>query len=144
MKTTLLSLAVLLLSGCATMHGDGDDDIERYPFNGNAPLSEAVRVGDTVYLSGKLGLSRDGEQGITPETRRTMEAIKTSVEAKGGTMADVVKCTVFLVNMSDYGAMNAVYREYFPENQPARSAVGVSELVANALIEIECIAVIDD
>ncbi len=120
------------------------DEIERYPFSGSAPRSEAVRVDDTVYLSGKLGLSRDGEQGIGPETRRTLEAIKTSVEGKGGTMADIVKCTVFLLNMSDYGAMNEVYREYFPENQPARSAVGVSELVANALIEIECIAVIDD
>ncbi|NNE68826.1 MAG: RidA family protein [Rhodothermales bacterium] len=144
MRTTLLSLAAaLLLTGCASLHGE-DSDIERYPFGGSAPLSEAVRVDDVVYLSGKLGLSRDGEQGITAETRRTMENIKTSVEAKGGTMADIVKCTVFLTNMSDYGAMNDVYREYFPENPPARSAVGVSELVANALIEIECIAVIDD
>ena len=139
----LILLSALLVSGCTQPATEQQPvEIERYPFQGSAPLSEAVRVGDTIYLSGKLGLSREGEQGITAETQRTMEAIKSSLEEKGATLSDVVKCTVFLADMADYGAMNDVYRQYFPENPPARSAVGAGSLVANALVEIECIAVI--
>ena len=103
-------------------------------------LSGAVRVGRTLYLSGQLGLG--GERGITPETRGAMENIKTLLEANGATMDDVVKCTVFLADFAEWGAMNEVYLGYFPKHRPARSAIAVSGMAANARVEIECMAVV--
>jgi len=113
-------------------------DIE---FIGNGRfLSSAVRVGRTLYLSGQLGLG--GERGITPETRAALENIKTLLETNGATMDDVVKCTVFLADFAEWGAMNDVYVTYFPKHRPARSAVAVSGMAANARVEIECMAVV--
>jgi 2-iminobutanoate/2-iminopropanoate deaminase len=103
-------------------------------------LSSAVRVGRTLYLSGQLGLG--GERGITPETRAAMENIKELLEANGATMDDVVKCTVFLADFAEWGAMNEVYAPYFAKHRPARSAVAVSGMAANARVEIECMAVV--
>ncbi|HSK20307.1 MAG TPA: RidA family protein [Longimicrobiales bacterium] len=103
-------------------------------------LSGAVRVGRTLYLSGQLGLG--GERGITPETRAAMENIKTLLEANGATMDDVVKCTVFLADFAEWGAMNEVYLGYFQKHRPARSAIAVNGMAANARVEIECIAVV--
>ena len=103
-------------------------------------LSGAVRVGRTLYLSGQLGLG--GERGITPETRAAMENIKTLLEANGATMDDVVKCTVFLADFAEWGAMNDVYLSYFEKHRPARSAIAVNGMAANARVEIECIAVV--
>jgi 2-iminobutanoate/2-iminopropanoate deaminase len=103
-------------------------------------LSGAVRVGRTLYLSGQLGLG--GERGITPETRAAMENIKTLLEANGATMDDVVKCTVFLADFAEWGAMNEVYLSYFQKHRPARSAIAVNGMAANARVEIECIAVV--
>ncbi|HEX6134030.1 MAG TPA: RidA family protein [Longimicrobiales bacterium] len=111
----------------------------RYIGNGRF-LSNAVRVGNTLYLSGQLGIS--GERGITPETRAALENIKSLLEANGATMDDVVKCTVFLADFAEWGAMNEVYTTYFAKHRPARSAVAVSGLAANARVEIECMAVI--
>src|SRR5688500_3868133 len=103
-------------------------------------LSQAVRVGNLLYMSGQLGT--DSARGITPETRLVMEKIKATVERYGSSMDRVVKCTVFLVDMSEWGAMNAVYTTYFPaDKRPARSAVGTNGLVNNGRVEIECIAV---
>jgi 2-iminobutanoate/2-iminopropanoate deaminase len=103
-------------------------------------LSGAVRVGRTLYLSGQLGLG--GERGITPETRGAMENIRTLLEANGATMGDVIKCTVFLADFAEWGAMNDVYLSYFEKHRPARSAIAVSGMAANARVEIECIAVV--
>jgi 2-iminobutanoate/2-iminopropanoate deaminase len=103
-------------------------------------LSNAVRVGNTLYLSGQLGIS--GERGITPETRATMERIRSLLEANGATMDDVVKCTVFLADFAEWGAMNDVYAPYFEKHRPARSAVAVSGMAGDARVEIECMAVI--
>jgi 2-iminobutanoate/2-iminopropanoate deaminase len=115
-----------------------DPDVE---FIGNGRfLSSAVRVGSTLYLSGQLGLR--GERGITPETRSTMENIKALLEANGATMDDVVKCTVFLADFAEWGAMNEVYAPYFQKHRPARSAVAVSGMAGDARVEIECMAVI--
>lgn len=113
-------------------------DIE---FIGNGRfLSSAVRVGRTLYLSGQLGLG--GERGIEPETRGAMENIRELLEANGATMDDVVKCTVFLADFAEWGAMNDVYVTYFEKHRPARSAVAVSGMAANARVEIECMAVV--
>jgi 2-iminobutanoate/2-iminopropanoate deaminase len=114
------------------------EDIE-YIGNGRF-LSSVVRVGRTLYLSGQLGLG--GERGITPETRAAMENIKTLLEANGATMDDVVKCTVFLADFAEWPAMNEVYAPYFAKHRPARSAVAVSGMAANARVEIECMAVL--
>ena len=108
------------------------------------PFSDAVRVGDMLYLSGKIGnvpgTSQLAEGGIQGETRQTMENIKSSLEKYGSSLDEVVKCTVFLADMAEWGAMNEVYVTYFPVNKPARSALGASGLALNARVEIECLA----
>lgn len=108
-------------------------------------LTEAVRVGNTLYLSGKLGtVPGEGlvDGGIGPETTQTMENIKAALERYGSSMDEVVKCTVFLANMEDYRAMNQAYLEYFPNRRPARSAIQVGGLVFGAAVEIECMATV--
>lgn len=132
-----LGAGSVLVTGAA-FRQQPQQDIE---FIGNGRfLSNAVRVGNTLYLSGQLGLR--GERGIQPETRATMESIKSILEANGGTMDDVVKCTVFLADFAEWGAMNEIYAPYFPKHRPARSAVAVNGMAGNARVEIECMAVI--
>jgi reactive intermediate/imine deaminase len=110
-------------------------------FIGNSRfLSNAVKVGNTLYLSGQLGTS--GERGITPETKASLDRIKTLLEANGATMDDVIKCTVFLADFAEWGAMNEVYVTYFTKHRPARSAIAVSGMASNARVEIECTAVV--
>ena len=109
----------------------------------NAVLSPAIRVGDVVYASGQLGLSRQApDTTIEGQTRLTLENTKRVLEAAGTTMENVVKCTVFLTRASDFQGMNRVYREFFPKDPPARSTVVVAALVVPAaVVEIECMAV---
>ncbi len=107
------------------------------------PFSEAVRVGDVLYLSGRIGRAPGGdlpEGGIRPETRQALESIKTVLGRHGSSLDRVIKCTVMLADMAEWGAMNEVYREFFPVNKPARSAFGTSGLAAGARVEIECMA----
>ena len=110
------------------------------------PFSTAVRVDNLLFLSGALGYDREKgglvEGGIQAETRKTLENISQTLETFGSSMDKVVKCTVFLADMSEWGAMNEVYTTFFP-NKPARSALGASGLALNARTEIECIAVVD-
>lgn len=106
---------------------------------GSDLFSRVVRAGDLLFLSGMLG-TRAEEEGVGPETRTALESIQSELEAVGASMDDVVKCTVFLADLEDYGAMNEVYREFFSGSPPARSAVQAG-LVFDALVEIECIAV---
>ena len=105
--------------------------------NPRAPYSEGVRYGGLIFLAGKTGGA--GEPGIQPETRRTLESIRDALERFGSSMDRVVKCTVFLVDMAEWSAMNEVYAEFFPDNKPARSTVGIS-LGGDTRVEIECIA----
>jgi 2-iminobutanoate/2-iminopropanoate deaminase len=105
--------------------------------NPRAPYSEGVRHGGLIFLAGKTG--GPGEPGVQAETRRTLESIQDALERFGSSMDRVVKCTVFLVDMAEWGAMNEVYAEFFPENKPARTAVGIS-LGGDTRVEIECIA----
>ena len=108
------------------------------------PFSPAVRVGNLIYLSGQIGNLPGTRQlapgGIAGETRQTMENIRAVLAAAGTSFARVVKCTVFLVDIADYAAMNEVYAGYFPANPPARSTVAGSGLALGARVEIECIA----
>ena len=108
------------------------------------PFSPAIRVGNVIYLSGQLG-NRIGTRelvpgGITAEARQTMENIRTVLEAAGSSLDRVFKCTVFLADIADYPAMNAVYASYFPKDPPARSTVAGSGLALGARVEIECLA----
>jgi len=136
--TFLLSQAV-----CA-----GEVDIEYYAVSPDMqlPFSEAVRVGHMLYLSGQLGYDREAaklvEGGIAAETKKTLENIKATLEKHGSSMAEVVKCTVFLADIKEWAAMNEVYVTYFPANPPARSALGVSGLALGARTEIECMATV--
>ena len=111
------------------------------------PFSEAVRVGNTVYLSGQMGIvpgeMRMAPGGIREQSRQTMENIKTTLEAHGMTMRNVVKCTVMLADISDWPAFNEVYRTFFDEGRmPARSAFGANALALGGRVEVECVAVI--
>lgn len=108
-------------------------------------FSSAIRSGDFIFLSGAIGAVpgeeiRLVEGGIGPETRQTLENLRNVIEAAGGSMADMVKCTVFLADMADYAAMNEVYLEFFPSDPPARSALASGGLAFDARVEIECIA----
>ena len=112
--------------------------------NASATLTPGIRVGDIIYTSGQLGMSRDmPDSTIQTQTKKVMENIKAVVEAGGSTMANVLKCTVFLTDVKDFGGMNSVYSTFFPKEPPARSTVVVAALVsAAAKVEIECIAAV--
>lgn len=107
------------------------------------PFSEAVRVGDMLYLSGTLG-TRPGaglvDGGTAAETTQALENIKATLERHGSSIDRVVKCTVMLTDMADFRAMSDAYVKFFPTNRPARSAFAVAGLAANAHVEIECMA----
>jgi 2-iminobutanoate/2-iminopropanoate deaminase len=112
---------------------------------GSLPFSEAVKVGDLLILSGQIGLTPGTMKvvpgGIEAEAKQTMENVKTSIEASGYKMTDVVKCTVMMADMSEWAKFNEIYRTYFTEGKyPARSAFGATGLAFNARVELECIA----
>ena len=108
------------------------------------PFSEAVRVGDLVFLSGQVGIApgtmKVVEGGIKEETRQALENIKSTLSAHGYTMDDLVKCTAMLADIGEWSAFNEVYKTFFTDHFPARSAFGASGLALNARVEIECIA----
>ncbi len=109
------------------------------------PFSEAVRVDDTLYLSGQIGIVPGtltlAPGGLAGEARQAMDNIKTTLEAHGLAMRDLVKCTVMLSDISRWAEFNDVYRTYFTGRYPARSALGASGLALGAQVEIDCIAV---
>ncbi|HEY1708672.1 MAG TPA: RidA family protein [Rhizomicrobium sp.] len=109
----------------------------------NMPFSQAVRAGDTLYLSGHLGNVPGKFElvpgGIEAESRQTMDAIGATLKLAGASFGDIVKCVVYLADLKEWGAFNKVYTEYFPAGRfPARTAVGVKELVMGARVEVEC------
>ena len=108
------------------------------------PDSQAVKAGDLLFVSGQLPI--DPATGafagddIAAQTRQSLTNVKNIVEAAGMTMADVVRVGVFLQDMEHFGAMNAVYGEFFTGDCPARAAVQVARLPKDALVEIEAVA----
>jgi reactive intermediate/imine deaminase len=109
------------------------------------PLAEAVRVGDTLYMSGQIGIQPGTLKlvpgGIKEEAKQTLTNIKTTLEAHGYTLRDVVKCTVMLADIAKWGDFNDIYKAFFSEPYPARSALGANGLAVGAQVEVECIAV---
>jgi reactive intermediate/imine deaminase len=108
------------------------------------PFSEAVRVGDLLFLSGQVGIKPGTlelvEGGIEQETRQTMENIRSTLEVHGFSLSQVVKCTVMLADISEWATFNAVYKTFFTDRFPARSALGANGLALGARVEVECIA----
>ncbi|MCX7608582.1 MAG: RidA family protein [Anaerolineales bacterium] len=108
------------------------------------PYSVAIRLGNLVFTSGQIGLNPEtGELvsgGVEAQTRQALTNLRHVLEAAGSGLDAVLKTTVFLREMADFAAMNAVYAEFFPANPPARSTVAVAGLPKGALVEIEAIA----
>jgi 2-iminobutanoate/2-iminopropanoate deaminase len=108
----------------------------------NLPFSELVRHGNTLYLSGQVGIQPGTMKlvpgGIQEEARQTMANIKTTLEAHGYTMGNLVKCTVMLADIADWQAFNEVYKTFFSGDYPARSAFGTNGLALGARVEVEC------
>ncbi len=142
-----MRVATLLLCSVVVAHSLPAQDKEVLPVPGavpGLPFSPAVKVGNIIYLSGQLG-NEIGTRtlvpgGIKPETRRTLENIRTVLEAAGSGLDRVIKCTVFLADIAEYPAMNEVYTSFFPDNPPARSTIAGSGLALGARVEIECMA----
>ena len=116
----------------------------------NAPAtigtySQAVRVGETVYMSGQIGLDPASMQmvdGIDAQIVRVFENLKAVAEAAGGSLADVVKLNVFLTDLANFAKVNETMARYFSEPFPARAAVGVKELPRGALVEADAVMVL--
>lgn len=107
------------------------------------PFSESVRVGDILFISGQVGVDENNELvegGIVGETRQIMTNIGGALERRGLGFSDVVKCTVFLADVAEWGEFNAIYTSYFEPPYPARSALGANGLALGARLEVECIA----
>ncbi|CZF86011.1 RidA family protein [Grimontia marina] len=142
-----VSFSLVTLSSFAK----SSDDIE-YLNSGKVlpthlPFSEAVRVDNTLYLSGQIGILpgtlKLAPGGVQAESKQTMENIKISLEANGYSMSDLVKCTVMLADISEWATFNEVYKTYFSGKYPARSAFGANGLALGAKVEVECIAAAD-
>ena len=110
------------------------------------PYSQALRGGDLVFCSGQIGLDpATGKlvgSGVGEQTRQVMRNISAVLTAAGGTLRDIVKTTIFLIDMGDFAAVNAVYGEDMAEVAPARSTVAVAALPLGARVEIEAIALL--
>jgi 2-iminobutanoate/2-iminopropanoate deaminase len=106
------------------------------------PYVHAMRAGGLVFTSGQIPLSADGvlvEGGMAEQTRQVITNLKAVAEACGATLADTVKANVFLKDMNQFGAFNAVYEEMFEGHKPARSTIEVARLPKDVLVEIELV-----
>lgn len=110
------------------------------------PYSQAVRAGNTVYLSGQIALDPATGQlvegGFEPQVVQALDNMKAVVQASGGAMSDIVKLTLFLTDLSLFPKVNEIMQRYFEQPFPARSTVGVASLPRNALFEVEAILVL--
>ncbi len=154
----LLSCALLILSiSCysPTKNNDNNQEIDDLQISSiefiqsaierrqSAPFSEAVRIGDLLFLTGQVGFNNDSLKiasgGIKAEATQALENIKAVLEANGSDLEHVAKCTVILTDRNDFAEFNEVFRSYFPEKKPARTTF-VADLVIDAKIEIDVIA----
>lgn len=111
------------------------------------PYSQAIRIENLIFTAGQVGLEPSTmelvEGGIEAETRQVLTNLKNVLETADSGLKFVVKTTVFLQDLAEFAKMNAIYAEFFPENPPARSTVQVAGLPKGALVEIECVALIN-
>jgi 2-iminobutanoate/2-iminopropanoate deaminase len=110
------------------------------------PYSQAVRVGNLLFTAGQIGLDPVTGQmmdaDVATQTERVLQNLAAILNAGGSSLEQVIKCTVFLMDMADFAAMNEVYGRFFPQNPPARSTVQVSGLPLGARVEVEAIALV--
>jgi 2-iminobutanoate/2-iminopropanoate deaminase len=145
-----MKLAIAFATGVLAMTSAADaapprpavEHFGRPTLNGQPlPFSDAVRVGDILYLSGQIGIGPDGKlpDGIEAQTKQTLENVGAVLKRAGLGYGDVFHCTAFLSDMKNWPAFNSVYVTYFPEGKrPARSAFGANGLALGALLELEC------
>ena len=148
-KTVFLLPAIGILLGCQTStpprvsHGP-DFLASPQAVALSLPFSEAVRAGDFLFLSGQIGNVPGKLElvpgGIGPEATQALEHIKAILERHSSSVDALVKCTVFLADIREWTAFNAVYRNYFPHHFPARSALATNGLALGARVEVECTA----
>jgi reactive intermediate/imine deaminase len=150
MRHLILSFIVLAGFASSTVAFAAKSDIEYLNsakvLPATLPFSEAVRVGNTLYLSGQIGIVPGSMKvvpgGIKEEAKQAMQNIKTSLEAHGYAMGNLVKCSAMLADMADWPAFNEVYKTFFTDHYPARSAFAVGGLALGARVEIECVAAV--
>ena len=143
-RAATLVVWLLVLGSCEPQPAQRTD-AEFFPMPGGQtlPFSEAVRVGNMLYLSGQLGTDSTGKLvpgGIGPETRQALSNIAAALARHGSSLDRVVKCTAMLADMAEWAAMNEVYVTFFHSPRPARSAFGASGLALGARLELECMA----
>ncbi len=110
------------------------------------PYSQAMKVGDFIFTSGQIALTPNGvmvQDDVRLQTAQVMRNLKAVLEAAGSSLQNVVKTTIFLADMDDFTDVNEIYEEWFGDHKPARSTVAVKTLPKNALVEIECIALVE-
>lgn len=108
------------------------------------PYSQAVVYNGLLYTSGQIGLTPEGlfaSLDVEGQMHQVMKNLTAVLEAGGATLNDVIKTTIFITDMNDFAKINEIYSSYFGEHRPARSTVAVKTLPANALVEIDCIAI---
>jgi len=150
-KLIWLCIVIIFISGCVVVNETKDKHSNQLVVLGvektkqhNLPFSEAVAVGDLLFLSGQIG-TIPGEMklvagGIQSQTQQTMQNIFTVLERYGSKANKIIKCTIFLDDISDWQQMNIAYLQALGTHRPARSALGANGLALNAKVEIECIA----
>ncbi len=107
--------------------------------------SQAVKIGDTVYMSGQIGLdpaTMEMVEGIDAQVRRVFDNLSAVTAAAGGSLADIVKLNIFLTDLGHFALVNSIMAEYFKEPYPARAAVGVASLPRGALVEADAVMVL--
>ncbi|GGG24561.1 RidA family protein [Paenibacillus abyssi] len=107
------------------------------------PYSQAIRLGSLLFTSGQIPLGLDGqvvEGGVEEQTHQVFRNLQAVLAAEGATLSDVVKATVFIKDMNQFGVINSIYAAYFGDHKPARSTVEVARLPKDVLVEIELIA----
>ena len=111
------------------------------------PYSQAVRLGDLIYTAGQIALAPGTGQlvegDITAQTRQVMENLAAVLQAADSNLANIIKTTIFVVDLGDFAAINAAYGEFFADEPPARSTVEVAALPLGAQVEIEVVAIVD-
>ncbi len=149
MRYPTLILGLLMVAGCAEpmQYDEPEAPVVVAPESavlGDLPFSPGVRAGDFLFLSGAIGTAPGTTElvsdDVAEQTSRTLANLEAVLQAGGLDLGDVVKCTVFLVDMADYAAMNEAYRAVWPGPPPARSTVAGRGLALDAKVEIECIA----
>jgi 2-iminobutanoate/2-iminopropanoate deaminase len=156
MKTTRIVVAVISFCLCFSftvgaqqvVKQDAKAEYLKTPRPMALPFSDAVRVGNILYLSGEIGVDYKTMKvvtgGIKAETTQTLENIKATLEKYGSSMDNIFKCTVMIGDMKEWPSMNEVYVTYFKKDRlPARSAIGANGLALGAKVEIECLATTD-